>query len=230
MFGFALSARGWGESLHPLLAKGVISYTAEDGRRQEISVGKPCSDLWVSPDERVMVFITIEKAEPPTAWEIGPFIEESSIYIAWKSDHFRPVRLGLKSVSIGDRGWKVFRYPSLSPDLGMVYFQVPYTMTVGRLMSCSLSGDALKTVGDVGDYCVIWGGAHSGDLLTMRRQDAPLEDPNRGVTYPCYHTTGSGDSSMIADGVTQSCWVFDRFATRWTRAHGGGACRAGWNE
>jgi len=220
-----VSAQGWGQgSPLPALSNGVIRYPGEDGRRQRINVGKPCSDLWVSPDGRVIAFIAIEKAEPPTPAERGPFIEESTAYIAWKSDYFKPVPLHLKPVSIDGNQWRVFRQPSVSPDLHTVYFLIPDTMTTWRLMSRSLSGGPLKTVGDVMTYCVIWGGSRSGDLLTMIRQDPGPSHPASGVTYPCYLSGAPGDRTMIADGVSQSCWAFGDFASRWSGKRGG-ACR-----
>jgi hypothetical protein len=202
----------------------VISYVEEDGQRQQISIGKPCSDLWVSPDEHAIAFIAIERSEPPTPAERGPFIEESSVYIAWQSSHFKPVLLNLKSVFIDGNPWTVFRNPSLSPDLQTVYFMVPYTMTTWKLMRRALTGGTPSAVGDAMAYCVIWGGDHSGDLLTIVRQDATPGHPATGVTYPCYLSGRSGDQTMIADGLSQDCWAFDDFSARWSREHAG-ACR-----
>ena len=222
----AVSQNGRGEGLRPKLSHGTISYTSENGRRETIALEKQCSDLWVSPDEQVMAFITVDKAEPPNALEREPFIEASSIYIAEKSDHFKPVRIGFESVSINNQVWGIFRRPSVSPDLRTIYFQVPYTMTAWRLMSYSLTTHSFATIRDVTAYCVIWGGSSSGDLLLSTRQDPPPSAP-QGILYPCYLTTSSsGYSTMIADGKTRDCWAFERFATTWAREHGG-YCRQG---
>jgi hypothetical protein len=85
---------GWGDALKTL-SNGIVTYE-ENGRRKEIQVGKKCADLWVSPDESVVAFIAIHKSKPATPQEIEPFIQESSIYIARKSDHFKPVHLAVK--------------------------------------------------------------------------------------------------------------------------------------
>jgi hypothetical protein len=213
-----------GATAHITLSNGAISFVGEDGRRRELPVGYKCADLWVSPDESVFAFIAIEKALPPTAQEIEPFIEESSIYIARRSDQFRPVRLNIGSVQISGKSWKVVRQPSVSPDLKTVYFLVPYTMTAWKLLGASLAGNLRHTVGDAMTYCVVWGGKDSGDLLMMTRHDPTPTQPAPGVTYPCYLREISGRQSLIVDGVAQECWDFDAFSARWSREHGG-VCR-----
>jgi hypothetical protein len=79
------------------LDNGVIRYTAADGQRKSINVGKKCADLWVAPDESVIAFIAIEKdlGPDPAAPEVAPYITESSIYIARKSGGFAPVRVNV---------------------------------------------------------------------------------------------------------------------------------------
>jgi hypothetical protein len=213
-----------GETPRITLSNGTVSFVDEDGRRRALRVGHKCADLWVAPDESVFAFIAIEKALPPTAQEIEPFIEESSIYIARRSDHFRPVRLDLGSVQINGKSWKVVRQPSVSPDLKRVYFLVPYTMTDWKLVSASPAANLRSIIGDAMTYCVVWGGKDSGDLLMMTRRDPTPSQPAPGVTYPCYLSARSGGRSMIVDGVTQECWDFGAFSARWSREHGG-VCR-----
>lgn len=99
--------QGHGERTIPALSNGVISYVAEDGQQKTIRVGKKCSDLWISPDENIIAFIAIEKEEPPWDGEIGPFITQSNIYVGWKKDHFKPVRINLKPILVDGRYWKV---------------------------------------------------------------------------------------------------------------------------
>lgn len=215
------------EGIRPVLSDGVVSFVAEDGQRREIRVGKRCADLWVSADESIVAFIAIDKAQPATAQEIGPFIEESSIYIARRSDHFKAVRLPLKSLLVDGQPWRVVREPSVSPDLKTVYFLIPYTMTTWKLMSTSLPSSRRNIIGDAMTYCVIWGGGHSGDLLMMRRRDSDPRDPVPGVKYPCYLRAPSGEESMIVDGVRRECWDFDDFAIGWSRQQGGTCQPAG---
>jgi hypothetical protein len=73
----------------------VVTYTAEDGRKKTIQVGMKCVDLWVAPDESVIAFVAVERERPPQTQEMEPLIEESSIYIARRSDHFRPVHVNV---------------------------------------------------------------------------------------------------------------------------------------
>jgi hypothetical protein len=219
------SASGWSQAnLSPTLYRGIISYV-EGGRRHQIDVGKPCSDLWVSPDGRVIAFIAVQKAEPPTPTERGSFIEESSLYIARKSDRFKPVPLDVGPVSIGGNQWTVFRNPSLSPDLRTIYFEIPDTMTTWKLLKRAVSGGVPTVLGDVMAYCVVWNGERSGDLLTMVRQDSTSGRPAAGVRYPCYLSSQAGEPIMVADGMSQSCFAFDDFSMRWSSKHGG-VCRS----
>jgi hypothetical protein len=207
-----------GQAFRPTLSNGIVSYE-EDGRRKEIRVGMKCSDLWVSPDESVIAFIGIEKAQPATTHEIEPFIEESSIYIARKSDHFKPLHLAVK-VEIDGRTWKVVREPKVSPDLVTVYFVVPNTMTTSKLMSTMLPTSPYKMIGDATDYCIMWGGDSSGDLILLSRHDPEptTSDPAPGVSYPCYVRSQSGARTKLAD----ECFGdFDKLAARWSREHGG---------
>jgi len=204
---------GRGQALHPTLSHGVVGYIAEDGQRRQVEVGKKCADLWVAPDDSIIAFVAVDKAQPPTANESEPFIEESSIYVARKSDHFKPVHL-VVSVVIDGRTWKVVRQPSVSPDLKTVYFSVPFTMTTWKLLSTPLQDHSYTTIGDADSYCVIWGGDDSGELLMQVRREA-----NTGVSYPCYLRSKSGTLTRVA-GEDQ-CWGFGEFAARWSREHGG---------
>ncbi len=214
---FLFAMQDWGEGLRPTLSKGVVTYE-ENGRRKEIQVGKKCSDLWVSPDESIVAFIAIEKSKPATAQEIEPFIEESNIYIARKSDHFKPVHLAVK-VEINGRTWKVAREPKLAPDRETVYFFVPNTMTTSKLMSTTLLAGSYKALADATDYCVVWGGDHSGELILLARRDPEptAADPAPGVSYPCYVRSQSGSRTKLVD----DCFAdFNQVASRWSGEHG----------
>lgn len=205
------------ETVHPTLSNGVVSYVGEGGQRREIQVGKKCADLWVAPDESIIAFIAIDKAQPANANNGEPFIEESSIYFARKSDQFRPVHIVLKKLLIAGRVWTVVRQPSVSPDLKTVYFSVPFTMTSWKLLSTSLTTHAYTIVGNADSYCVVWGGEYSGELLMQVRREE-----NTGVKYPCFVRSKSGTVAKVAD--EDKCWGFGEFAISWSREHGG-SCR-----
>jgi hypothetical protein len=111
------------QTAKPMLKDGVITYLASSGGRTKIRIDKPCADLWVSPDERVIAFITLDKTNPA---EIGMGqLEESNIHIAKKSDNFKSILIALKPIHIRGMQWKVVRQPSISPDLKTLYFLVP---------------------------------------------------------------------------------------------------------
>jgi len=201
-----------GQSIKPTLSNGVITYLREDGQQATMQVRRECADLWVSPDESVIAFITLDKIEPPTR-EYG-YLEESSIYIARRSDHFKPIQVHLRPIHISQR--KVVRQPSLSPDLKTLYFLVPSYMTSWTLISTQLSSSPNTKITDlIGDgYCVIWGGRFSGDLLLNLRQQG-----KNGIDYPCFHRAKDGQLTKIGTG--NECFEFTNFALEWSQKHGG---------
>ena len=209
-------------STAPILTKGAIIFTDKNGDRKEIRIGKRCADLWVSPDDSVIAFISVEKETPATAGEVEPFIEQSSLFVASRADNFNPVRLALNSLIVSGRSWKVVEGPSVSPDLRRVYFLIPYTMTSRKLASIPLAGGTPHLITDVTTYCVIWGGEHSGDLLMQVREDASPNDPDPEVSYQCYARNAAGHQTRIAN--EKECSLFDSFAAQWSGAHSG-ACR-----
>jgi hypothetical protein len=215
---FLFAMQGWSDGLKPTLSNGVVTYE-ENGRRKEIQVGRKCTDLWVSPDESVVAFIAIHKSKPATPQEIEPFIQESSIYIARKSDHFKPVHLVVK-VELDGRSWKVVREPKLAPDHETVYFFVPNTMTTSKLMSTKLPARSYEALADATEYCVVWGGDHPGELILLARHDPEPtdDDPAPGVSYPCYVRSQSGSRVKLAE----ECFAeFDQLSSRWSHEHGG---------
>lgn len=216
---WVIAIQSHAQTLGPTLSNGVITYVAESGQRKEIRVGKECSDLWISPDESLIAFVVIQKGRRPKASfeHDDPFIEESSIYLARRSDHYNPVRLDLKPILIDGRQWKVVRQPSVSPDLDTVYFSVPYTMTTWKLMSASIRTGKVSTICDADDYCVVWGGEHSGELLMRARREE-----EEGAIYPFILRNRSG---VLVRFENEHGW-FGEFAARWSRDHGG-TCRVG---
>lgn len=208
-----LAAGTWGESSRPSLTNGVISYRAGDGRRRDIQIGRRCADLWVAPDGSVIAFIAIEKAFPGTGNGPEPFIEESSVYVAWKADGFRPVRIDLKRIVLNGMSWKIVRSPSVSPDGKMLYFSVPFTMKDSKLFSVSLPNGDNRPLTDEVSYCVVWGGRYAGDLLLLRDIYVPV---NQGLG--CFLRDNAGAQTRIEDF---DCVGFNEFAARWSREQGG---------
>ena len=197
------------------LKDGVISYSDGTAERSVVQVDGPCSDLWVSPDEQMIAFIRIDESRPdPLA--IAPFIERSTIFVAARSTHFKPARVALEPPQVAKREWNVFRAPALSPDLKTVYFLVPAAGTVWFLMSVPVEGGTARPVTWVEAYCVLWGGASSGDLLAVIRGEP---DDSRGVTHLYYHYGASGSAEQIGTREHDGDW---RDVVRaWTRRRGG---------
>lgn len=214
----------------PTLSDGVISYTEEGGERKTIDVCKPCSDLWVSPDESIIAFIGIDEGPvehvgPFTT--VGPNILASRIYIAMGTDHYRPVRVNVGPVVVDGTEWRVLRHPSLGPDLKTLYFEIPYAATSWLLMSITLpAGPPQALDGTTIGYCPMWGGRYSGDLLMMRRR---FPDPAEiaagiGVQNPCYLRDSAGSDREVAE--EGECFDFAAFAKVWS-AKTGGSCTLG---
>ncbi|HKV81634.1 MAG TPA: hypothetical protein VJP02_26035, partial [Candidatus Sulfotelmatobacter sp.] len=115
------------------LVGGVVTYSSSDGKERQIAVGKPCADLWTDPDENVVAFIAVEKQRPAWGGAPEPYIEQSSVFVARRSDGFRPTRIGI-DIEIDGLRWKVAREPRVSPDYSTLYFFVPDTMTSWALV------------------------------------------------------------------------------------------------
>lgn len=201
------------------VTNGVITYTLDDGKTKTIDVGKKCTDLWTDPDGNVMAFIAIEQEKTPPrnpslGYDEGPTIEQSSLYIARRSDHFAPLRLPVKPILIYGREWSVMRRPSVSPDRMTVLFEVPDSVVTSMLMSLSLNSGVLQQIGDGSDYCVIWHGAHAGGLLLQRRY--VRDDANPGVSHRCYLLDAPGATKMIED----KCDSLEDFAKEWSQRNG----------
>ncbi len=192
----------------PSLRNGVVTYI-EDGRKREIQVGYKCVDLWVSADGNVIAFVAVEKSRGPLH---SDFIEKSSIYVARRQEHFKPRRIDVGRLVISERSWNVVRSPSISPDQKILYFLVPDYATSSQLMAFDLVGHTSAPVREVTDYCVIWGGQHSGQLLLQ------IREPVRGhPSYPCHLKTKSGMEVEIAD--EDHCDA--NFFFTWARRRGG---------
>jgi hypothetical protein len=138
------------------------------------------------------------------------------VYVARESDGFVPRRISLKPVTIAGTQWRVFRRPSVSPDGKTIFFEIPDSVVGSTIMSRSLTREALQTVGGASDYCVIWGGAHSGQLILQRRH-VPVEDASHGVQYRCYLRHSVGQLQEIAE----KCDDLGKFAAAWSRSHRG---------
>jgi len=200
----------------PTIVDGAVTYTAEDGRRRTIDVGAKCRDLWVAPDESAIAFVAIEDQRA------SGYIERSAVFVALRSDHYRPVRLPV-TVVIAGQTWRVASAPEVSPDLKSVYFLAPYEAVGYILVKEPLNGGASHVIGgDLSNYCVVWGGPRAGDLAMLTRREP---DPNLvgdTVTYPCEVRSPDGGSTKLDSG---DCWAkFSAVVAEWSARHGG-ACR-----
>jgi len=94
-------------------------------------------------------------------------------------------------------------------------------MAAWTLISRPIGVATCTRIGPASEYCVVWGGDHSGDLAILSRQDPKPSDPNGGVTYPCYTVRESGERIKLAD---EGFVEFDELAARWSSERGG-SCR-----
>jgi len=202
------------------LKDGVITYSDGTAKRSVIQVGGPCSDLWVSPDGRAIAFIRIDKSEPdPNATD--PFIERSTIFVASRSNGFRPIRVALDPPRIDGREWNVFFEPVLSPDLKTVYFQVPAAGNSWLLMIVPIAGGTAKPITWQSGNCVLWGGAGSGDVIAATRSLGATD----GMTFRYYRYRASGPAQLIGTREGRDDW--EGVVRAWTHKNGGTCEEAG---
>jgi hypothetical protein len=202
------------------LKDGVISYASGAAGRAVVQAGGPCADLWVSSDGQTMAFVRMDRSRPG---DFGaPFIEQSTVFVAFRSTHFKPQRVDLEPPRIGGRDWNVFRQPVLSPDRRTVYFEVPTAATSWTLMSVSVSGGSASQITRANGYCVLWGGAHSGDLF-VAIHEYPV-DPTREEIVDAYYRF-SGSRRLERVGSWQADGPFEHVVSDWVTRHGGvGSC------
>jgi hypothetical protein len=168
-----------------------------------------------------MAFVAIEQGRTPPrnpilGYDTGPIIEQSSIYIARRSDHFAPRSVPLKPIKILGREWFVVRHPSVSPDGKTIFFEVPDSVVSSTIMSTALSSGVLRQISDATDYCVIWDGEYSGGLL-MQRRHIPEDLGPSGVSYWCYLRSPAG----VTTKLVEECDELEEFSKYWSKQHGG---------
>jgi hypothetical protein len=114
----------------------------------------------------------------------------------------------------------------MSPDLKSVYFLIPATATSWFLMRASTTGGAARPIIFVEDYCVLWGGEQSGDVLTMTRH---MGRPEEELTHWSYHV-GPGLTRVRVGSVgsRERDGDFRQFVIAWIHGHGGN-CEANTN-
>jgi hypothetical protein len=152
----------------------------------------------------------------PDQFAIEPFIEQSTIFVASRSEHFKPVRVALESPRVDGRDWNVFRTPVLSPDRGTVYFLVPAGGTSWFLMTVPVLGGTATPITWVEAYCVLWGGKHPGDLfVSVRKYPA---DATQHLSHDYYRYDASRHAERV--GNSQRKGTFQDFVHTWTRQDG----------
>jgi len=162
-----------------------------------------------------MAFIRIDKSKPGDPGT-APFIEESTIFTALRSTHFKPLRVPVRPPKIDGRVWTVFLDPVLSPDLRTVYFLVPAAGTSWFLMSAPITGGAARRITYVEEYCVLWGGKRPGDLLAAIR--------HMGSAQPLldhWYYAWSRSSGLVKQGTQGEDGDFGQFAGVWGSRYGG---------
>ena len=204
----------------PTYSHGVITYRAPSGRAAKIQVGTNVRDFWVAPGGEAVAFVRIERLRALGPGEVEPLVERSRIYIGLRSQGFRPFRVPSEP-SINTKVWHVAQEPKLSPDLKSIYFLVPNYMTSLQLTRSSIHGAAYERIADVSEYCVVWGGSHSGDLIVLVAQHPLGVEPGKGITYPCFWRQPSGAQVELARECAAS---FEAIVGNWSAKHGG-TCR-----
>lgn len=206
----------------PAIKDGVITWTDSNDQRLKIDVRTRCADLWVSPDGGLIAFIaldhTVPHHGPVLPWEQDVvMIDSSSVYIARRADGFIPVLAVSGSYRIhlpGAEYSSILRSPSVSQDGQTVFYTIPYGGATSLLMSKSLRNGETRAVVEMIEYCPLWGGKQSGNLLLTRRHQGET------IEYWCELRNQVGQLTILN---TKDCMLND-FSKRWT-ATNGSLCR-----
>ena len=197
-----------------VLRDGTVYRNLEGGRQKVIFASKKCIDLWVAPDQSVVMFAAVDESGQNGSANPDPMILRSSIYLARKAEGYRPVRVIRRSFTVEGRRWRVLRRPRPSPDHKTMYFEIPFTMTTSRLFSTAMGSSEFRDLGNITDYCVVWGGKLDGKVMLQKRF---LPDPEHGIVYQCFLRDGSGISTLISE----NCEDLTSFVRQWGRAERG---------
>lgn len=146
----------------------------EEGRlrwEQKGSNELTCGDFWMAPDQSAVVMTAVDRSNL-----------KETFFLLWQSK--QPMTLVELRVPELDREalphGRLFRYPQLSPDGKLLYFEIPVSMTgVSQLLSITVNEKRrVEAVTHEAEYCVVWGGKYSGRLLVTQRESGDsLERP-----------------------------------------------------
>jgi hypothetical protein len=204
----ALTSVGAAEPKLDVELRGEVVMIFRDGREQALDVGWPCADLWVSPDKTVIAFVAVKKLGP----RLSGLPQDTAIYVAFQKDGFKPVPIGVTSVMLAHRQWRVFRRPRVMPNVGSVVFAVPYTATADKLFAVKIPHGRAVPIGDASEYCAISKGKFTGQLITQVR----TSDVTNGVSYSCRLRSLIGKEAVL----NRHCEDFDDFVSTWTALNG----------
>lgn len=186
----------------PKCEKGRLQW--EQGAPAELT----CGDFWMAPDRSAAAMTAVDSSDP-----------KETFFLLWQSK--RPTTLVELRVPTLDRKafpfGRLFRFPQLSPDGKLLYFEIPVSMTgVSQLLSIGVHENRrVDAVTLEAEYCVIWGGEYSGRLLvTQRERGDSMERPVVHRRRLLGLASGPRDLGaptdappFLYDWLTSTCWL-----------------------
>lgn len=173
-----------------------------------------CGDLWMAPNQTAVVMTAVEATSP-----------QQPFFLVWQSS--RPAQINKIRVPEMETGVglnRIFRFPQLSPNGKLLYFETPIAVTGSLLFSITLDDRRrVVSVADEVEYCVVWGGRYSGRIVVSQREyDASMggavihRQRLLGMAYP---------GSKIGEEPD-----LRPFVDKWLRSNGGQCSFANRNE
>jgi hypothetical protein len=149
---------------HFQIEKGRISYEDSHNRLRYIEVRKPCLDLWVSPDESVIAFISVDDSDGEDL-NGDPFVTKSTVYVARRETGFRPETASSDTAPSGFS----YRFPKVLSDRKTVIVGLPTSATSMTLEAIKPNRQNIRLAQSVVRFCSIWNGPHRGEIIAQQR-------------------------------------------------------------
>lgn len=171
-----------------------------------MNAGRPlvCGDRWVSPDQSAAAMTLVDLSNPTES--------QMLVWLRGQGSRILTIPRGRQS---GVPFPRLFRYPQVSPNGKVLYFELPFGMQESHLFAMDLTYPSRppKHLAQESEYCVVWGGVQTGKIVLGQRRFVPLQ----GVHFVFSTIEPHGG------GITEiGRWVdLQEFSESWLRLNGG---------
>lgn len=163
-----------------------------------------CGDRWVSPDQSAVAMTIVDPRNPT-----------ESLMLVWLRGQISRLLTIPKIRQSGVPFPRLFRYPQISPGGKVLYFELPIGMQESHLFAMNLTHPSTppKHLAQESEYCVVWGGIHTGKIVFGQRRSVPLQGVHFAFSMIDPHGGGMTEIGRWAD--------LSELSESWLRRNGG---------